>query len=45
MKMRIVVIGDKSDRAPMVSGVLYDTLLGALLLSLHINDITAAIES
>ena len=42
---RVVVYGVKSDWTPVVSCVPRGTVLGPFLFSLHINDITADIES
>ena len=44
-KQRIVINGVKSDWAPVLSGVSKGIVLGPLLFSLHINDITSNIES
>ena len=44
-QQRVVVNGVKSDWAPVVSVFSQGTVFGPLLFSLHINDITADIES
>ena len=44
-QQREVVNGVKSDWTSVVSGVTQGTVLGSLLFSLHINDISADIES